>query len=323
MNDYSATHNAPQFMVLKPNSMLTNLWQSPSLGMTANVFIFNWTNSEEFNNPNVKPRFEELGPYVFTERQEKRNVVWHPENSTVSYMRRSHFYFDKEASARNLTDSIVAPNTLSVGLVNKMQKWNPMLRTLMLMAINMNGNEPTFIRPADDWLFSGFDTPLIKISKMVPTRMVPELHFPYERIGYGYPVSSRHINMKATTLHPSLSQRNDSEQIYGHHNVYTGQQDFSKLGQIARWRYDNVTAGQPNCKLSGSTGEFHPIPLLEGRPISYFLPDICRELILDYAGKTLFEGIAAHVYKGTPRNMANGESIQWRRYADDINYANL
>ncbi|XP_023177279.2 uncharacterized protein LOC111603776 [Drosophila hydei] len=275
------------FMVLKPNSMLTNLWQSPSLGMTANVFIFNWTNSEEFNNPNVKPRFEELGPYVFTERQEKRNVVWHPENSTVSYMRRSHFYFDKEASARNLTDSIVAPNTLSVGLVNKMQKWNPMLRTLMLMAINMNGNEPTFIRPADDWLFSGFDTPLIKISKMVPTRMVPELHFPYERIGYGYP-------------------RNDSEQIYGHHNVYTGQQDFSKLGQIARWRYDNVTAGQPNCKLSGSTGEFHPIPLLEGKPISYFLPDICRELILDYAGKTLFEGIAAHVYKGTPRNMANG-----------------
>lgn len=120
--------------------------------------------------------------------------------------------------------------------------------------------------------------------------------------------------MKAKARLPYPLQRNDSEQIYGHHNVYTGQDDFSKLGQIARWRYDNVTAGQPNCKLSGSTGEFHPIPLRQGRPISYFIPDICRELILDYAGTTLFEGIPAYVYKGTPRNMANGESVLQKLY---------
>ncbi|EDW64458.2 uncharacterized protein Dvir_GJ17481 [Drosophila virilis] len=275
------------FMVLKPNSMLSNLWQKPSLDITASVYIFNWTNSEQFNNPNVKPRFEELGPYCFTETQEKLNVVWHPENSTVSYLRRSHFYFDEAASAGKLTDSIVAPNMLSVGIVNKIQNWNPMLRTLMLMALNMNGNEATFVRSADDWLFNGFDTPLIKMSKMIPNNMMPDLYFPYERIGYGYP-------------------RNGSTQIYGHHNVHTGQQDFSKVGQIARWRYDNVSAGYPNCKLRGSTGEFHPTPLRQGEPISYFLPDLCREMQLDYAGTTLFKGIEAYVYKGTARNLANG-----------------
>ncbi|EDV99356.1 GH13075 [Drosophila grimshawi] len=275
------------FMVLKPNSMLSNLWQSPNLSIAVNIYIFNWTNSEHFNDPNVKPRFEELGPYSFTESQQKMNVVWHLENSTVSYLRRSRFYFNATASSGKLNDTIVCPNTLSVGLLNKMQNWSPFLRTLMLMAMNMYGTEATFKRSADDWLFNGFDTPLIKMSKMVPTKMIPQLHFPYERIGYGYP-------------------RNSSTEIYGHFNVYTGLQDFSKLGQIARWRYDNVTNGHPKCKLRGSMGEFHPSPLRQGEPISFFLPDLCRELKIDYAGTMDFEGLEAYVYKGSARNMANG-----------------
>jgi len=98
-------------------------------------------------------------------------------------------------------------------------------------------------------------------------------------------------------------------EIYGHHNVYTGRDKFEKLGQIAQWRYNNVTEASPRCKLKGSTGEFHPIPLVKGRPISYFLPDLCRELQVDYYGTTLFEGVEAFVYKGSARNMANGESF--------------
>ncbi|KAM8717552.1 hypothetical protein ACLKA7_004276 [Drosophila subpalustris] len=274
------------FMVLKPNSMITNLWEHPSLLMRANVYIFNWTNPEDIDNPNVKPRLQELGPYSFTETVQKLNITWN-DNSTVSYLRRSRFTFDPSASVGKLSDVIVTPNTLAVGLTYKAKKWSPMLRTLMLLALNMYGNDATFVKTADEWLFRGFDTPLIKMSNMVPTRMLPELHFPYERVGYGYP-------------------RNESTEVYGHHNVYTGQEDFSKLGQIARWRYSNVSSPFPKCKLRGSIGEFHPIPLRKGEPISYFLPDICRELKIDYAGTTVFEGIDAYVYRGSKRNMANG-----------------
>lgn len=175
-------------MVLKPNSMMTNLWQSPNLGIRADVYIFNWTNSEEYNNPNVKPRFQELGPYTFTERQQKLNVTWHDENSTVSYWRQSRFYFDAAASGAKLTDVVITPNSLNVGIVHKAQLWNPMLRRLMLLGLNLYNNEPTFKRQADDWLFRGFDTPLIKISKMIPANMMPDMQFPYERIAFGYPV---------------------------------------------------------------------------------------------------------------------------------------
>lgn len=187
--DPSLTFLYTQFMVLKPNSMMTNLWQSPNLGITANVYFFNWTNSEEYNNPNVKPRFQELGPYTFTERQTKLNVTWHDENSTVSYWRQSRFYFDAEASGGKLTDILVTPNSLNVGIVQKAQQWNPMMRSLMLWGLNLYSNEATFTRQVDDWLFRGFDTPLIKMSKLIPANMMPDMQFPYEKIAFGYPVS--------------------------------------------------------------------------------------------------------------------------------------
>ncbi|KAH8403141.1 hypothetical protein KR222_005831 [Zaprionus bogoriensis] len=274
-------------MVLAPNSMMTNMWQFPTVGMTASIYIFNWTNAEEFDNPDVKPRFQELGPYTFHEKQKKLNLTWHEENSTVSYLRQSRFYFDAAASGGKLTDVVVTPNTVSVGILHKAQSWSPMLRSLVHMAIKLYNNDATFVRTVDDWLFTGFESPLIKISKMIPTSMIPEIYFPFERVGYGYP-------------------RNSSTDIYGHHNVYTGKQDFSKLGQIARWRYTNVSIQSSHCKLRGSTGEFHPIPLQKGKPITYFLPDICRELQVDYSETTIFEGIEAYVYRGSKRNMANG-----------------
>lgn len=179
------------FMVLKPGALITDLWQSPTMDITVDLYIFNWTNSESVDDPAVKPRFEELGPYRFTERMQKVNVQWHDHNSTVSYMRRSRFDFDPEHSAGRPSDPIVAPNLLIVGIYQKMLQWSPMLQSLMLMALNFYGKEHTMVRRAGDWLFDGFDTPLIKMSKLVPHSLVPEADFPYEKIGYGYPVSTR------------------------------------------------------------------------------------------------------------------------------------
>ncbi|KAH8341594.1 protein peste isoform X1 [Drosophila kikkawai] len=275
------------FMVLKPGAFITDLWQSPSMDVTVDLYIFNWTNSESVSDPTVKPRFEEVGPYRFTEQMQKVNVQWHDHNSTVSYMRRSRFDFVPEHSAGRPSDPIVTPNLLIVGIYQKMLLWSPMVRTLMLMALSVYGKERTMVRRAGEWLFDGFNTPLMKVSKLVPPSILPEVDFPYEKIGYAYP-------------------RNGSMEIYGHHNVYTGRDDFQKLGQIARWRYKNVTEASPRCLLKGSTGEFHPIPLVKGRPISYFLPDLCRELQVDYSGTTIFEGVEAFVYRGSARNFANG-----------------
>ncbi|KAH8266583.1 hypothetical protein KR018_001830 [Drosophila ironensis] len=274
------------FMVLRPGSFICDLWQYPTMDMEVDLYMFNWTNAKDFNDPTVKPRFEELGPYHFTERMQKLNVEWHDHNSTVSYMRKSRFDFVPEKSAGSPMDPVTQPNLIIVGLYHKMLRWSPLLRSLLLMTLNVYGKEPTVVKPASAWMFDGFDTPLIKMSKMIPPALVPEMDFQYEKVGYAYP-------------------RNGSAEVYGHHNVYTGKDDFKKLGQIAQWRYNNVTEASPSCKLKGSAGEFHPLPLEKGKSISYFLPDLCREFEVDYFGTTTFEGVDAFVYKGTARNMAN------------------
>lgn len=80
--------------------------------MTLDIYLFNWTNPEEFLNDTTKANLVELGPYVFVEKPDKVNITWHPENSTVSYMRKSRFYFDEEKSKGSLDDVITSLNVV-------------------------------------------------------------------------------------------------------------------------------------------------------------------------------------------------------------------
>lgn len=177
------------FMVLRPGSFICDLWQSPTIQIDVDLYIFNWTNAEDVTNTTIKPRFEELGPYRFTEKMQKLNVEWHDDNSTVSYMRKSRFDFVPEKSAGLPTDRVVAPNLIIVGLYQKMLRVNPFMRSLMIMALNVYGKETTMVKTASEWMFDGFETPLIKMGKVIPPGLVPEMDFDYEKVGYAYPVS--------------------------------------------------------------------------------------------------------------------------------------
>lgn len=44
----------------------------------------------------------------------KVNVVFHPENSTVSYDQMKYWYFDAEHSNGTLNDRVIALNTVAV-----------------------------------------------------------------------------------------------------------------------------------------------------------------------------------------------------------------
>lgn len=84
------------------------------------VYFFNWTNPEDLKNASTKPILEELGPYRFTERPEKVDIVWHNHNHTVSYRKKSVYFFDEEGSNGTLDDVISSINV--VALVSA--RWN-------------------------------------------------------------------------------------------------------------------------------------------------------------------------------------------------------
>lgn len=100
---------------MTPSSKTFELWKAPPIPLTFDVYLYNWTNPRNFTKDDYeKPIVEQIGPYRFKEVPDKTNIRWHPRNSTISYRRRSTYYFDEENSVGKLDDRITTVNVVSL-----------------------------------------------------------------------------------------------------------------------------------------------------------------------------------------------------------------
>lgn len=91
------------------------MWKNPPLKLFFDIYLFNWTNPCNLTDADYeKPILEELGPYRFREIPMKTKVKYHPSNFTISYRRKSTYYFVEEESIGRLDDKIVTINTVAV-----------------------------------------------------------------------------------------------------------------------------------------------------------------------------------------------------------------
>lgn len=98
-------------LVLKPDTFVFNLWRKPPTLNKLSIYMFNWTNHHEVFNNNTKPKFEEIGPYIYYEQLDKKDVIFN-DNDTLTYKLTKSWYFD-EKNSRNLNDSLITVNTLA------------------------------------------------------------------------------------------------------------------------------------------------------------------------------------------------------------------
>lgn len=98
-------------LTLSPNSLAYNLWKTTPVPGSLKCHFFNWTNPEDIFNSSIKPKFEEVGPYTFSEYRKKYKPIFN-ENDTVTYKQSRTWYYDKERS-RNLTDNITSINVIA------------------------------------------------------------------------------------------------------------------------------------------------------------------------------------------------------------------
>jgi scavenger receptor class B, member 1 len=87
-------------------------WQNPEPEILLNVYLFNITNSEDFiAGKDQKLKLQEIGPIVFQELAKNTDVVWHDENSTMSYTVTRRLVFKESANIEGiLNQTIFAPN---------------------------------------------------------------------------------------------------------------------------------------------------------------------------------------------------------------------
>lgn len=97
---------------LAQDSFMYKNWVTTPLPVHTTFYLFNWTNPEDLNNPDVKPNFEQLGPYTFSDYKVKEDLMW--QQPEVTYYGRRTFHFLPEHSNGSLDDIVTSPNIPSV-----------------------------------------------------------------------------------------------------------------------------------------------------------------------------------------------------------------
>ncbi|EDW04670.1 GH23397 [Drosophila grimshawi] len=101
---------------LAPNSFLYKSWVAAPVPVYSTFYLFNWTNPEDFNNTDVKPHYEQLGPYTFSDYKVKEDLFWQQPEVTFDarhfspltyhgpfYVSHPHFYMTDESYRENTT----------------------------------------------------------------------------------------------------------------------------------------------------------------------------------------------------------------------------
>ena len=100
--------------VLKPDSLLFDIWKKSPLPVQYSIYLFNVTNSKEVVKSGADPHLQEVGPYVYEVKQEKENITFNS-NGTVSYQQKKTFHFVKDKSSGSLSDIITHLNYVLLG----------------------------------------------------------------------------------------------------------------------------------------------------------------------------------------------------------------
>ncbi|XP_069695617.1 protein peste-like [Periplaneta americana] len=268
---------------LSPISKTYPSWQKSAL--TANIYLFNWTNPEQLLEENYVPEFVEIGPYSFKETFEKVNLTWNA-NNTVTFKRIRHWYFDPENSNGTMKDNITMLNVVPLSASYIARYWSTFSSYALSTGMRMM-SKVWITKPAKEILFDGYDDPLMKIVNAAPSLLGTTV--PGDKMGWYY-------------------GRNGSSEMDGVLNLFTAADDISKMGRIHSWNYNTrIPVYDGECgNITGSIGEFFAPAQTREKPVYIFNPDICRSIKLEYMEDTDISGLPAYRYEGSISLVDNG-----------------
>lgn len=274
-------------MHLTPKSRSYEAWKRPPIDLSLDIYMFNWTNPEDFKNHSIKPHFVQLGPYRFTERPEKVNIQFNAANSTVSYRRLSMFHFDAAGSNGSLADIITTVNVVALSTGEKARFADVIKANSISIGLSMYQQKIHVTKPVSELLFDGYEDTMVSLAKQIPFLTGEEV--PFDRVGWFY-------------------MRNNSADLTGWYNAHTGVDDIRQFGMLKNWNFkDTNGAFEGDCgRIHGSAGEFFAPKQHRFSTISIFSPDMCRSIPLDYEKDVDVHGLLAFKFSGGQRSIDNG-----------------
>lgn len=89
------------------------VWKEFPEDIPLDFYFFNWTNPLDIYNKSTKPRFQEVGPYRFLQRNTKSDVIFN-KNNTVTFKQLRYWFFNNEIVKSNLQDNITTLNPVAL-----------------------------------------------------------------------------------------------------------------------------------------------------------------------------------------------------------------
>ena len=261
-------------------------WIKTPIPMYLEVYFFNWTNPEEISNyTNVKPNFEERGPYVFREIHERKNLIWN-DNHTVTFNQRRTWYYEPGLSNGSLDDEITNLNVMSLSAASFEKDANFLIKEGLEIMLRLQGSF-TWTKTVRELVFDGVKDPLLDVLNSINSTM--GIKIPFDKFGWFY-------------------GRNLSDTYDGSFTMNTGNDSLTKLGYLTQWNGSNSTnMYRGRCgRVKGTTGELWPPEIGNRSEIELFAGDVCRSINLKYSEKMTMYDVVGSKYVGDESVFDNG-----------------
>ncbi|XP_076255610.1 epithelial membrane protein isoform X1 [Rhynchophorus ferrugineus] len=244
-------------VTLKEGSQVTEWWAKPPVVPMIKVYIYNVTNADEFLNNGTKPIVDELGPYVYVQKWEKKNLTFN-DNGTVTFLPEKIYQFDESLSVGSEDDVVVVPNIPMLSATSQSKHAARFLRLAMASIMDILKIKP-FVEVSVGQLLWGYEDPLLKLAKDVVPK---EQKLPYEEFGLLY-------NKNGTTKDTiTMFTGADNITMHGLIDTFNG---MHKLPHYTEDRCNDITA---------SDGSIFPPHMTKNTTIHIFDKDLCRKLPL-------------------------------------------
>ncbi|KAK4875498.1 hypothetical protein RN001_011920 [Aquatica leii] len=266
----------------EPGTAVYKAWQKPSDPIIMNIYILNWTNPEDINNPNVKPKFVEVGPYRYKHTKEKTDIVWNSHNKTVTYNYLKHFYFDEDHSLRHHSDVVTTINTVPLTIAHIANDWHLVPQLLISSPVK---NSAVYVRKNVSELLFGYEDSVLSVMNSIPILTNPEQN----KYGFFY-------------------GRNGTIGSDGVFNMKTEGEEF---GTLQNWNYQNHTGFfKGHCgEVYGSAGEMYPRNL-KPTYIYLFSSEMCRTAKLNFVRNVTVKDILGYKFAPEIEVFDNGSKLK-------------
>ncbi len=134
-------------------------------------------------------------------------------------------------------------------------------------------------KTAAEWLFEGFNDPLIDIAASNP--LLNDIPKYADKFGWFY-------------------KKNNTDFMLGEFNVNTGADDIRKIGLLRQWNGDSRTNYfQGECaKLTGSGGDFFTPNIKKNQQLELFSPEMCRSVPMEFEEEISIHGVNTLKFSG-------------------------